>query len=628
MDPSQVYDLVVVGSGPSGAAAARAAALRGLSVLVIEQATMPRAKPCGGCLSKKIDGILDASFHSVVEKTIFGATFTAGGYDTLHVRSETPVAYMVTRDRFDHFLSDHARRAGARILEACRVIETAETADGVTVRTAGQEYQCRYLIGADGANGVVGRRPDLSPRRRLAVCLEGEITLSREVEAPRDDEVRIEFGSIPFGYGWVFPKEGHISVGVGGLRDRIDNPRAYYDAFLADQELLDAIEAESRRGWIIPVHDGGRPLASARTLLVGDAASLVDPFLGEGIYYAIRSGQLAAEAVAAAIQDASAPPASAAYQDAVRRTFYPDFQAAARIARFMFGFPRVGIQVLRRRPSFVRTYFGVLRGEETYEGLWKDLRRHAATDAARVAWEAFRGPRDVAARYDRMAPRYDESLRLWRTLVAQPAWTDLGALLGELTPPGAAVLDAATGTGALVELLLDVSDPGSVVGLDLSKGMLRQARGKIQDPRVTWKHGDITSLPFPDDSFDVVASSWALETLQDPRAAVAEFLRVLKPGGRVIYAFSSRPETRPIGRLQELVLAWSDGRLGARARPRESYPFHDCGRSHLIPSSGGLAAVVVLAKCCSVETEEAPCLPSRSGTREGEAGGPALGDAQ
>lgn len=614
------YDVIIVGSGPSGSTAARELARRGAAVLLLDQAPFPRAKPCGGCLSLKMDTILDHGYHDVVERTVYGATFTADGAETLHLRSTEPIAYMVTRERFDHLLAREARREGARFIDGCRVLDAQETEEGVLIRTTNREYEARYLVGADGANGVVGRRRGLAPDRRLAVCLEGEVTLAPDASSVVDDEVRIEFGAIPFGYGWVFPKGDHLSVGVGGLREKIGNPRVFYDEFLADQDLLDAIEGERRRGWIIPVYDGQRPLASRRTLLVGDAASLVDPFLGEGIYHAVRSGQLAADALAKALETGD-PEFVGAYPASVEAEMYPEFRAAARLARFLFAFPKLGLEVLRRRPSFVRRYFGVLRGEATYADLWDDLRRHAVSDAVGVAWTAITSPRDPTAHYDRLASRYDSALRLWRTLVAEPAWDGLGALMARHVPAGGSVLDAGTGTGALVERLLEKADPGAVVGLDLSKAMLREARKKIRDSRVSWRRGDVTALPFPDGTFDTVVSSWTLETLSDPRAAVREFLRVLKDDGYVIYAFSSSTMRRATGFLNALVLAWSEGRLHSHPIGPERRPYHHCEHSQLATYGGGLATVVVLRKCCSVDDPFAPCLPVNVASRRVRAEG-------
>lgn len=425
---------------------------------------------------------------------------------------------------------------------------------------------------------------------------------------PRD-EVRIEFGSIPFGYGWVFPKGDHLSIGVGGLRDKIGNPRAFYDEFLVDQDLVDAITDEKRKGYIIPVFAGGRePIASGRTLLVGDAAALVDPFLGEGIYYAIRSGQFAAQAIGDALST-EAPSALSGYGDLIEEEIYREFRAARKLAFFLYAFPRAAYEILKRRRAFVELYFDTLRGEASYADLWRELRGFAVGDVLRSLWPSSSKPRDVAGHYDRLARRYDSALPLWRTLVAAPAWEAVGALMAKHVQSGAAVLDAGTGTGEAVRLLLERANPGRIVGVDISKGMLRAARNKITDPRVTWEQREITKLPYPDRSFDVVLSTWTLETLADPRQAVREFLRVIKDGGFVIYAFSSRPEsvlTHLYGRLLE---EWSAGTLRGRFLAPAEQPYHTCEQSRLTTFARGLATVVALRKCCRVDDPQAPCLP-------------------
>ena len=231
------HDVIVVGAGPGGATAAYELARRGLRVALFEQKALPRYKPCGGCLSLKIDRILDLDFRAVVERTVAGATFTFEGLDAFHVRSERPVAYMVMRDRFDHFLALQARQAGAEVHEGVRVLDVTESAEGVHVTTDRGAHEAQYLVGADGANGIVARAVGLAPRRRVAVCVEAEVATARAASVTPRDEVRIEFGAIPFGYGWVFRKGDHLSIGVGGLRDKIGNPRALYDEFRVDQDL-------------------------------------------------------------------------------------------------------------------------------------------------------------------------------------------------------------------------------------------------------------------------------------------------------------------------------------------------------------------------------------------------------
>ncbi len=604
------YDVIVVGAGPGGSTAAYELARRGVRVGLFEQKTLPRYKPCGGCLSLKIDRILEPEFHPLAEKTVCGATFTFEGLDEFHVKSDRPVAYMVMRDRFDHFLAEKARQAGAEVRPGERVLEAGESDTGISVTTKEREYMARYLVGADGANGVVARRLGLAPQRRVAVCVEAEVTTGPAAPPALGDEVRIEFGAIPFGYGWVFPKGDHLSIGVGGLRDKIGNPRGLYEEFLVDQELADAISEERRKGYIIPVFAGGRgAIASRWTLLVGDAAALVDPFLGEGIYYAIRSGQLAALALGDALS-ADAPAALAQYEEHIDAEIYQEFRPARSMAFFLYAFPHAGYEILKHRRGFVESYFDVLRGERSYADLWRELRGVAAGNLLRSLWPASPKAEDVAGHYDRLAPRYDSALRVWRTLVAAPAWDALGELVADTVREGAAVLDAGTGTGEAVRLLLGRANPGRVVAVDLSRGMLHAARKKLSDPRVKWEQGDLTHLPYPDRSFDLVLSTWTLETLPDPRRAVQELLRLITDDGYVIYAFSSRPAAGMDRLYAQLLEEWAAGTLRGRFLTPAERPYHTCERSRLTTFARGLATVVVLRKCCRVDDPQAPCLPA------------------
>src|SRR5262249_34052804 len=149
------------------------------SVLAFEKKSMPRYKPCGGGLSLRIEKILEPDFKEVVEQTIYGVHFTFKGNDDLYVEAPKPIAYMVMRDRFDAMLVSKAKRAGAHVIEGEAVTEIFDESDGVEIRTSQRRYRGRYLIGADGANGIVTRH--LFPDRRVykTISLESELPLGR-----------------------------------------------------------------------------------------------------------------------------------------------------------------------------------------------------------------------------------------------------------------------------------------------------------------------------------------------------------------------------------------------------------------------------------------------------------------
>ncbi len=127
---------------------------------------------------------------------------------------------------------------------------------------------------------------------------------------------------------------------------------------------------------------------------------------------------------------------------------------------------------------------------------------------------------------------------------------------------------------------------------------------------MAWEQQDMTRLPYPDRTFDVVLSTWTLETLADPRLAVQEWLRLIKDEGFVIYAFSSRPEATLDRLYARLLEEWSSGTLRGRFLTPAERPYHTCEHSRLTTFARGLATVVVLRKCCRVDDPQAPCLPT------------------
>ncbi len=207
------YDTIVAGLGPAGANAAYELSKKGASVLALEKQKHPRYKPCGGGLTAKIEKILEPDFKSVVERTISKVNFTFKGAGDVRAVSDSPLVYMVMRDVFDNFLVEKARAAGAEIHEQEKVTHVEEGKDGVIVMTEKNMYAAKLLIGADGVNSVVARSVGLKPKKRTAVLIEGEVKVNEKAFNRVSDEILFDFGSVPYGYGWVFPKADHLSLG-------------------------------------------------------------------------------------------------------------------------------------------------------------------------------------------------------------------------------------------------------------------------------------------------------------------------------------------------------------------------------------------------------------------------------
>ncbi len=512
---------------------------------------------------------------------------------------------MVMRDVFDNFLVDKARVAGAEIHEQEKVTHVEDGRDSVLVMTEKNMYASKLLIGADGVNSVVARSLRLRPKKRTAVLIEGEVKVTEKAFNRVSDEILFDFGSVPYGYGWIFPKVDHLSLGVGGLKGMIKNPKLYYSLFLTDQYLLDDIKSERKFGYTIPIFDGESKITSSRTMLAGDAAILVDPFLGEGIYYAIRSGQIAAEVANDILQGNTT---TASYQERIAHEIYPEFLYARKIGMVFYTFPKIGYDLLKRYPEFYEQIFDVVRGEASYEQLWSKMKSKAGVEILAFLGLLKTRPQDVRELYDSIAGQYDSYVSLWKNTMGKGVWKYFEELLQKNIKDGVRVLDAGTGTGEAIKAILKNSNPSKVVGIDISKGMLKIAREKIKDKRVSFEVQDISTLPYPDNSFDVVTCTLALETLKEPKKTVAEFLRVINEDGYVIYAFHSLPTDitrRLYSYLMERLLKKE---FELRFLTPKERPFHKCGRSSIASFAGGLATVVVLRKCCSVNDETAPCL--------------------
>lgn len=381
-----LYDSIVVGLGPAGSTAARELSSKGFSVLAFDKAKFPRYKPCGGCISVKVDGLLPFDISPAVEETVTGASFTYKSTRPMDIPSGKPVGYNVMRDSFDSLLLSKAKEAGARIIEGKKIKGLVDDGNSVTVMDEdGSTYRARYLIGADGAGGFIGRDVfGLNPRES-AVSITAEVPYERSQFPDLSGRLFIDFGGVPYGYAWIFPKKKRLSVGIAGDALKIGGSvKEYFHSFVTTHPLLKGLEIRERTGWTVPIHyEGARSAVKGRVLLAGDSGHLVDPFLGEGIYFAIRTAREAAFAIEGALKTGSS---LSAYDDWLKREIHPEFAASAKISDLVYNHPRLWYSILEKEPEIMLKYYDVIRGVVTNQ----DFYSYIFNRVKRKPWKVLR----------------------------------------------------------------------------------------------------------------------------------------------------------------------------------------------------------------------------------------------
>jgi geranylgeranyl reductase family protein len=339
---TEIWDVAVIGAGPAGAMAALAAASLCERVVILERFRIPRYKTCAGGLVGASVNALPAGFDPPVRAAATSFTFSLRGWPERTRTSAAPLIKLVRRDEFDALLVDRAVAAGAVVYDNAIVTNLAAEDDAVRLSTRSHgDVRARIVVGADGSAGrsagYVGVVLD-----QVDLGLEVELVTPGDYPGDWANRVLIDWGTIPGGYAWVFPKGETLSAGVIAERGDPDLARSYLGDFLA-RLGLDQQEVVVSSGHLTRCRAQGSPLYRGRVLVAGDAAGLLEPWTREGISFALRSGTLAGRAAAQASAAASAAAVTAAmkaYAEEISVTLAPEMSAGRLFMRAFSRHPR------------------------------------------------------------------------------------------------------------------------------------------------------------------------------------------------------------------------------------------------------------------------------------------------
>ncbi len=356
MSNEVLFDVAIIGCGPTGNKLAYNLGTKGVKVLLVDKASLPRNKRCGGGISRKSIEKIGYSVDEVIEKEMIGAYLTLRN-EVITYKHMPGVGLMVERAKFDYFMTRKAVDAGAKLCEETEFESYEERPEYVEIKTNNGIFKAKILVGADGVYSKV--RKIMHPLKKIRL---GHAILA--LLYPRDGMLEsfgmnsmFDFGGIIGGYGWIFPKRAHFSVGLFKTRNSKNNMKmkSILNEFISRNKVLRNYEHIDIKGSSIPLKPISKDLAVGRVLLVGDAAGFGESFYGEGIYYALWSANIACDAILDYLEK-SIPLES--YNKKIR-VISRNLFFSRLTARIFYAIPRFGYHQMVRN-KWVNHYFSQL----------------------------------------------------------------------------------------------------------------------------------------------------------------------------------------------------------------------------------------------------------------------------
>ncbi len=358
-----------MGGGPAGASCAWKLASFNIPCVLIDKASFPRDKVCGGALSTRAAEILITS-GILSDNELEGLTLAEhrtmslwNGDELLRTyTSQGSPVRIISRRQFDSVLLNKAASAGAEIVTEDTVVSVDSSS---VITSSGKRLFCSNTIGADGCNSLVRKFISGRESKGTGIGLEYFIPLTDLNEKPED--LQIHFGYIPYGYIWVFPDSEKVTIGAGGVGSPA-SPSDITEAlngFMKDRSI--SLDKYQLQGAPIPSCELDRNLGKGNIYLAGDAAGLVDHVSGEGIGHAVESGFLVADCIISGGDRKTLLNKKNCCISIVRQSM---FYRHLLFSPFTHGAAMMG---LRDNEEFAQGYWNIISGTESYSEMFRRL---------------------------------------------------------------------------------------------------------------------------------------------------------------------------------------------------------------------------------------------------------------
>ncbi len=372
------FDIIIIGGGLSGSSTALNLSKKGYSVLIIEKETVGNIKPCAGGMASSMKRFLPLDIDQVIESRISNVEFRWKSSDdvTADLSGESPF-WIIRREKLDELLLDEALKLGTEIHRSTKVKNITKQNKSWIIKCINNKlYKSQYLVIADGSQSKWAGHFNLGPKRpkfanTIALRLKGLGNIPK-------NSVRFEFGFVRYGFAWAFPLKDCVNVGIGTfINNKLLEDQALNNKIIKSFGFEDSSFKKVYKK--LRIWNGMHKLNGDRVIVVGDAASLCDPFLAEGIRPSLISSYYAAESIDKCLSSNNDD--LNFYSSKINNEWGKSMEWGKRIAQIFYRFPRTGYQLGVKRKTAPKRIAQILSGEMNYEDIAKRVIKRFLTNS-------------------------------------------------------------------------------------------------------------------------------------------------------------------------------------------------------------------------------------------------------